>query len=317
MKILLSILLVLLLASCSASTEPSEASSDLERELSVGFESSSSASESEKSNLSFSDESSSSSQQSESEKSSLGSSSESSSVSKPSESSFEPQFDLNEFTKNYYVDISYIESDKFYQDNADWLNGYKIDFSTATREYNCKYHALRTPTDFDAFIDDYNNSGKIWDMYEERLTYGGPCYRALIVKDLGKGSFEKNTADIEFQNGEYKVRGFYGNCDILFPSNKKLLSRISEIYDLDKMQARFVGLSSLLDGILLSDGTTNEYFIVTSSLYGLSDIFKEGSMYSVKNIVETFKEHKSIIASSEENIEFEVNEDGEIDVVVG
>ncbi len=308
MKILLSILLVLLLVSCSASTEPSEASSDLERELSVGFESSSSASESEKSSPSFSDESSSESSQSESEKSSLGSSSESSSVSKLSESSFEPQFDLNEFTKNYYRSCTDLGVDldvDFYRNNKSMLEGQIVDPDNIVRIYETA--DLNSEENLNDFIEQYRSGKSLSEIAKSSNRM------FALIHNAETGSY--STAMISEKNDELHVGMVFpddGGAQFAFPNDKKVLTAINKLCDVQNISCRFVIFTGVSSGILVSDGD-QELFIAD----GPSRCFsvEPNTVFTADEFVEKLiKEKDSII---QEPIEFEVNEDGEIDVVVG
>lgn len=272
---LLSLLLDLLLL-CSCSGEIAESSSATSGEASGESEISASASsESRAESSAPSGESSSAAESSASSEASSSaaqppaSSAASSSAPKP------PQNSVNA-PDGYYVSLDYYLDPGFYanEENAGLLSGAAVDSEHIVPAYSLKprYDLMREQSEVDAFLQDYDNGVSISDMCEQSGTY----YAALS---------DGNTAYLELKNGVLRVSAVGGS-----PFKFDFPSKVSN-YDGNATSAKYLLITRLLRGILVSDGNA-ESFIVLEAYEPFSAEFKQNTLYPISDIVEFIRKNK-------------------------
>lgn len=193
----------------------------------------------------------------------------SSSSSKPSQKNIKAPND-------YYVSLDYYLDSGFYgnKENAELLSGTTVDTARIIPVYSMKssYDLMREQSEVDAFLQDYDNGVSISDMCEQSGTY----YAALS---------DGNTAYLELKNGVLRVSAVGGSSfKFDFPS------KVSN-YDGNATSAKYLLITRLLRGILVSDGSS-ESFIVLESLDPFDKKFKTNTLYPISDIVEFIRNNK-------------------------
>lgn len=193
----------------------------------------------------------------------------SSSSSKPSQKNIKAPND-------YYVSLDYYLDSGFYgnKENAELLSGTTIDPAHIIPVYSMKssYDLMREQSEVDAFLQDYDNGVSISDMCEQSGTY----YAALS---------DGNTAYLELKNGVLRVSAVGGS-----PFKFDFPSKVSN-YDGNATSAKYLLITRLLRGILVSDGSS-ESFIVLESLDPFDKKFKTNTLYPISDIVEFIRNNK-------------------------
>lgn len=193
----------------------------------------------------------------------------SSSSSKPSQKNIKAPND-------YYVSLDYYLDSGFYgnKENAGLLSGATVDSEHIVPAYSLKprYDLMREQSEVDAFLQDYDNGVSISDMCEQSGTY----YAALS---------DGNTAYLELKNGVLRVSAVGGSTfKFDFPS------KVSN-YDGNATSAKYLLITRLLRGILVSDGNA-ESFIVLEAYEPFSAEFKQNTLYPISDIVEFIRKNK-------------------------
>lgn len=193
----------------------------------------------------------------------------SSSSSKPSQKNIKAPND-------YYVSLDYYLDSGFYgnRENAELLSGTTVDTARIIPVYSMKssYDLMREQSEVDAFLQDYDNGVSISDMCEQSGTY----YAALS---------DGNTAYLELKNGVLRVSAVGGS-----PFKFDFPSKVSN-YDGNAVSAKYLLITRLLRGILVSDGSS-ESFIVLESLDPFDKKFKTNTLYPISDIVEFIRNNK-------------------------
>ena len=193
----------------------------------------------------------------------------SSSSSKPSQKNIKAPND-------YYVSLDYYLDSGFYanEENAGLLSGATVDSGHIVPAYSLKprYDLMREQSEVDAFLQDYDNGVSISDMCEQSGTY----YAALS---------DGNTAYLELKNGVLRVSAVGGS-----PFKFDFPSKVSN-YDGNATSAKYLLITRLLRGILVSDGSS-ESFIVLESLDPFDKKFKTNTLYPISDIVEFIRNNK-------------------------
>ena len=193
----------------------------------------------------------------------------SSSSSKPSQKNIKAPND-------YYVSLDYYLDSGFYgnRENAGLLSGATVDSEHIVPTYLLKprYDLMREQSEVDAFLQDYDNGVSISDMCEQSGTY----YAALS---------DGNTAYLELKNGVLRVSAVGGS-----PFKFDFPSKVSN-YDGNATSAKYLLITRLLRGILVSDGSS-ESFIVLESLDPFDKKFKTNTLYPISDIVEFIRNNK-------------------------
>ena len=193
----------------------------------------------------------------------------SSSSSKPSQKNIKAPND-------YYVSLDYYLDSGFYgnRENAGLLSGATVDSEHIVPTYSLKprYNLMREQSEVDAFLQDYDNGVSISDMCEQSGTY----YAALS---------DGNTAYLELKNGVLRVSAVGGS-----PFKFDFPSKVSN-YDGNATSAKYLLITRLLRGILVSDGSS-ESFIVLESLDPFDKKFKTNTLYPISDIVEFIRKNK-------------------------
>ncbi len=193
----------------------------------------------------------------------------SSSSSKPSQKNIKAPND-------YYVSLDYYLDSGFYgnRENAELLSGTTVDTARIIPVYSMKssYDLMREQSEVDAFLQDYDNGVSISDMCEQSGTY----YAALS---------DGNTAYLELKNGVLRVSAVGGS-----PFKFDFPSKVSN-YDGNATSAKYLLITRLLRGILVSDGSS-ESFIVLESLDPFDKKFKTNTLYPISDIVEFIRNNK-------------------------
>ena len=193
----------------------------------------------------------------------------SSSSSKPSQKNIKAPND-------YYVSLDYYLDSGFYgnKENAGLLSGATVDSEHIVPAYSLKprYDLMREQSEVDAFLQDYDNGVSISDMCEQSGTY----YAALS---------DGNTAYLELKNGVLRVSAVGGS-----PFKFDFPSKVSN-YDGNATSAKYLLITRLLRGILVSDGSS-ESFIVLESLDPFDKKFKTNTLYPISDIVEFIRNNK-------------------------
>ena len=193
----------------------------------------------------------------------------SSSSSKPSQKNIKAPND-------YYVSLDYYLDSGFYgnKENAELLSGTTVDTARIIPVYSMKssYDLMREQPEVDAFLQDYDNGVSISDMCEQSGTY----YAALS---------DGNTAYLELKNGVLRVSAVGGS-----PFKFDFPSKVSN-YDGNATSAKYLLITRLLRGILVSDGSS-ESFIVLESLDPFDKKFKTNTLYPISDIVEFIRNNK-------------------------
>lgn len=193
----------------------------------------------------------------------------SSSSSKPSQKNIKAPND-------YYVSLDYYLDSGFYgnKENAGLLSGATVDSEHIVPTYSLKprYDLMREQSEVDAFLQDYDNGVSISDMCEQSGTY----YAALS---------DGNTAYLELKNGVLRVSAVGGS-----PFKFDFPSKVSN-YDGNATSAKYLLITRLLRGILVSDGSS-ESFIVLESLDPFDKKFKTNTLYPISDIVEFIRNNK-------------------------
>ena len=193
----------------------------------------------------------------------------SSSSSKPSQKNIKAPND-------YYVSLDYYLDSGFYgnKENAELLSGTTVDTARIIPVYSMKssYDLMREQSEVDAFLQDYDNGVSISDMCEQSGTY----YAALS---------DGNTAYLELKNGVLCVSAVGGS-----PFKFDFPSKVSN-YDGNATSAKYLLITRLLRGILVSDGSS-ESFIVLESLDPFDKRFKTNTLYPISDIVEFIRNNK-------------------------
>lgn len=205
-------------------------------------------------------------------------SSASSSASPPasSSSSSKPSQKNIKAPNDYYVSLDYYLDSGFYanEENAGLLSGATVDSEHIVPAYSLKprYNLMREQSEVDAFLQDYDNGVSISDMCEQSGTY----YAALS---------DGNTAYLELKNGVLRVSAVGGS-----PFKFDFPSKVSN-YDGNATSAKYLLITRLLRGILVSDGSS-ESFIVLESLDPFDKKFKTNTLYPISDIVEFIRKNK-------------------------
>ena len=193
----------------------------------------------------------------------------SSSSSKPSQKNIKAPND-------YYASLDYYLDSGFYgnRENAGLLSGATVDSEHIVPAYSLKprYDLMREQSEVDAFLQDYDNGVSISDMCEQSGTY----YAALS---------DGNTAYLELKNGVLRVSAVGGS-----PFKFDFPSKVSN-YDGNATSAKYLLITRLLRGILVSDGSS-ESFIVLESLDPFDKKFKTNTLYPISDIVEFIRNNK-------------------------
>ena len=193
----------------------------------------------------------------------------SSSSSKPSQKNIKAPND-------YYVSLDYYLDSGFYgnRENAGLLSGATVDSEHIVPAYSLKprYDLMREQSEVDAFLQDYDNGVSVSDMCEQSGTY----YAALS---------DGNTAYLELKNGVLRVSAVGGS-----PFKFDFPSKVSN-YDGNATSAKYLLITRLLRGILVSDGSS-ESFIVLESLDPFDKKFKTNTLYPISDIVEFIRNNK-------------------------
>ena len=193
----------------------------------------------------------------------------SSSSSKPSQKNIKAPND-------YYVSLDYYLDSGFYgnRENAGLLSGATVDSEHIVPAYSLKprYDLMREQSEVDAFLQDYDNGVSISNMCEQSGTY----YAALS---------DGNTAYLELKNGVLRVSAVGGS-----PFKFDFPSKVSN-YDGNATSAKYLLITRLLRGILVSDGSS-ESFIVLESLDPFDKKFKTNTLYPISDIVEFIRNNK-------------------------
>lgn len=193
----------------------------------------------------------------------------SSSSSKPSQKNIKAPND-------YYVSLDYYLDSGFYgnKENAELLSGTTVDTARIIPVYSMKssYDLMREQSEVDAFLQDYDNGVSISDMCEQSGTY----YAALS---------DGNTAYLELKNGVLRVSAVGGS-----PFKFDFPSKVSN-YDGNATSAKYLLITRLLRGILVSDGNA-ESFIVLEAYEPFSAEFKQNTLYPISDIVEFIRKNK-------------------------
>ena len=193
----------------------------------------------------------------------------SSSSSKPSQKNIKAPND-------YYVSLDYYLDSGFYanEENAGLLSGATVDSEHIVPAYSLKprYDLMREQSEVDAFLQDYDNGVSISDMCEQSGTY----YAALS---------DGNTAYLELKNGVLRVSAVGGS-----PFKFDFPSKVSN-YDGNATSAKYLLITRLLRGILVSDGNA-ESFIVLEAYEPFSAEFKQNTLYPISDIVEFIRKNK-------------------------
>lgn len=205
-------------------------------------------------------------------------SSASSSANPPASSSFssKPSQKNIKAPNDYYVSLDYYLDSRFYtnEENAGLLSGTTVDSEHIVPAYSLKprYDLMREQSEVDAFLQDYDNGVSISDMCEQSGTY----YAALS---------DGNTAYLELKNGVLRVSAVGGS-----PFKFDFPSKVSN-YDGNATSAKYLLITRLLRGILVSDGSS-ESFIVLESLDPFDKKFKTNTLYPISDIVEFIRNNK-------------------------
>lgn len=177
---------------------------------------------------------------------------------------------------DYYVSLDYYLDSGFYanEENAGLLSGAAVDSEHIVPAYSLKprYDLMREQSEVDAFLQDYDNGVSISDMCEQSGTY----YAALS---------DGNTAYLELKNGVLRVSAVGGS-----PFKFDFPSKVSN-YDGNVTSAKYLLITRLLRGILVSDGSS-ESFIVLESLDPFDKKFKTNTLYPISDIVECIRNNK-------------------------
>ena len=177
---------------------------------------------------------------------------------------------------DYYVSLDYYLDSGFYgnRENAGLLSGATIDSARIIPVYSMKssYDLMREQSEVDAFLQDYDNGVSISDMCEQNGSY----YAALS---------DGNTAYLELKNGVLRVSAVGGS-----PFKFDFPSKVSN-YDGNATSAKYLLITRLLRGILVSDGSS-ESFIVLESLDPFDKKFKTNTLYPISDIVEFIRNNK-------------------------
>ena len=193
----------------------------------------------------------------------------SSSSSKPSQKNIKAPND-------YYVSLDYYLDSGFYgnRENAGLLSGATVDSEHIVPAYSLKprYDLMREQSEVDVFLQDYDNGVSISDMFEQSGTY----YAALS---------DGNTAYLELKNGVLRVSAVGGS-----PFKFDFPSKVSN-YDGNATSAKYLLITRLLRGILVSYGSS-ESFIVLESLDPFDKKFKTNTLYPISDIVEFIRNNK-------------------------
>ena len=176
----------------------------------------------------------------------------------------------------YYASLDYYLDSGFYanEENAGLLSGATVDSEHIVPAYSLKprYDLMREQSEVDAFLQDYDNGVSISDMCEQSGTY----YAAL---------YDGNTAYLELKNGVLRVSAVGGS-----PFKFDFPSKVSN-YDGNATSAKYLLITRLLRGILVSDGSS-ESFIVLESLDPFDKKFKTNTLYPISDIVEFIRNNK-------------------------
>lgn len=177
---------------------------------------------------------------------------------------------------DYYVSLDYYLDSGFYgnKENAELLSGTTVDTARIIPVYSMKsrYNLMREQSEIDAFLQDYDNGVSISDMCEQNGSY----YAALS---------DGNTAYLELKNGVLRVSAVGGS-----PFKFDFPSKVSN-YDGNATSAKYILITRLLRGILVSDGSS-ESFIVLESLDPFDKKFKTNTLYPISDIVEFIRNNK-------------------------
>lgn len=177
---------------------------------------------------------------------------------------------------DYYVSLDYYLDSGFYgnKENAELLSGTTVDTARIIPVYSMKsrYNLMREQSEVDAFLQDYDNGVSISDMCEQSGTY----YAVLS---------DGNTAYLELKNGVLRVSAVGGS-----PFKFDFPSKVSN-YDGNATSAKYLLITRLLRGILVSDGSS-ESFIVLESLDPFDKKFKTNTLYPISDIVEFIRNNK-------------------------
>ena len=177
---------------------------------------------------------------------------------------------------DYYVSLDYYLDSGFYgnRENAGLLSGATVDSEHIVPAYSLKprYDLMREQSEVDAFLQDYDNGVSISDMCEQSGTY----YAAL---------YDGNTAYLELKNGVLRVSAVGGS-----PFKFDFPSKVSN-YDGNATSAKYLLITRLLRGILVSDGSS-ESFIALESLDPFDKKFKTNTLYPISDIVEFIRNNK-------------------------
>lgn len=195
---------------------------------------------------------------------------------------------INNFICEYYQKLSGFDLSAFYKENV-ILDGKNVDFNAVVVPYHLdkNYDTLSNQSKYNAFISDYKNNGKLWDMY-----CAADCYIATAYDG------EKQYGITLYTKGDnYRVGQVGGTPPYRVPSDTKLLNKILETYHDVIPKGRCINLTRYLNGILLTDGV-NENILILDSTWDFANELKVNHIYSVDEVMTIIEKMESIIVDN-------------------
>lgn len=214
----------------------------------------------------------------------------------------------NKVLCSYYSDINELAifDSEFYSNNASILEGSVINRNDTVRIYNSIYD-LTLKSNFNDFVMQYNSGKKISDLIYDS--------GALFSTVYDEATRSYSTAFMTNRGGKIMVDAVYVNDNgaiFKIPESKNFVSELSRLNGKNALDCKFVVLTGITSGILVSDGT-QELFIVISP----SRCFDVGygTVLTADELVEKITDNQRFIINGISI--FDVNNDGEINYIIG
>ena len=212
------------------------------------------------------------------------------------------------FMEKYYTsDSTELLDAQFYLKNEGVLLGSTIDESKVVQSYELIYDPT-IETDFDSLVTEFKHGKSFSELIRPTVYY-------YTLVSGGKRDAIPGTAILEKVNGHFKVDSVVeadkGKA-FCTSNDQALYKEISDQYDPEEIEMKFITFYNIGYGILISDGQ-QESIVFTDPNRHLG--VEANVLYSADQVMEKIIAAKDYIVRPP--VEMEVNSDGEINCIVG
>ena len=216
--------------------------------------------------------------------------------------------DISAFEAKYYLPLGADAFDEqFYSENEGVLLGSTIDESKVVQSYELIYDPT-IETDFDSLVTEFKHGKSFSELIRPTVYY-------YTLASGGNRDAVPGTAILEKVNGHFKVDSFV-EADkgkvFCISNDQALYKEISDQYDPEEIEMKFITFYNIGYGILISDGQ-QESIVFTDPNRHLG--VEANVLYSADQVMEKIIAAKDYIVRPP--VEMEVNSDGEINCIVG